>query len=139
MADGWRNERMLLRIAALLVTLSLVAERAVGRSFPVRFLVLVILRRAEAVATAFVAGAANAAVVDWPDPGEAPEMHGHPVEAACLALRLRMLAAILCDLVGAACDSVGDGPCTGSVQGAAAPVLLLVFPARRPLAPHDTS
>jgi hypothetical protein len=136
MEGAWRNERMLLKVAALLVALSLLAERAAGRSFPVRFLLLAILWRAEAVARAFVTRETPA---DWPDLDETPGMRGHPVEAAWLAMRLRMLAAILCDLVAAACHSVGDSSCAGFVPGGSAPVLLFVFPARRPLPPHDTS
>lgn len=136
MEGAVRNERMLLRIAAVLVSLSLIAERAAGRSFPVRFLLHAILWRAEAVARAFVARETQ---TDWPDFGETPEMCGHPVGAASLALRLRLLAAILCDFVAAACGTVGDSSCAGSVPGGSAPVLLLVFPVRPRFRPYDTS
>jgi len=136
MAGAWRNDRMLLRIAAVLVALSLVAERAAGRSFPVRFLLLAILRRADAVATAFVAGTA---CIDWADLGEAPGMHGQPVEAAWLALRLRMLAAILCDLVDADCRAAVRHLFAGVAPDGAEPVLLLFFPVRPRFRPYDTS
>jgi hypothetical protein len=46
---------MLRRIAAILLALATVAERAANRSRPVRWLVLWILQRAEAVASAYVA------------------------------------------------------------------------------------
>jgi len=130
-----RNERTLLRIAALLVSLSLLAERAAGRSFPVRFLVLAILGRAEVVARAFVAGATQ---TEWPCLGEAPEFAGHPTDAAWLALRLRMLAAILVDFLDAACRAAGrDLPAGGAPRPA--PVLLLLMPATRRPRPRDTS
>ena len=46
---------MLRRIAAMLLALATLAERAAGRSRPVRWLVLWALSRAEAAASAFVA------------------------------------------------------------------------------------
>jgi hypothetical protein len=150
---------MLLKIAALLVSLSLVAERAAGRSYPVRFLVLLILRRAEAVATAFVAATAEAAGAtadDLPWLDEAPEDGAGPLDAAWLALRFRLLAALLelCRAAGRSDDisggTTGDwarsGNWAGNADGNRAPppetqfpVLLLVFPAKRGLPAYDTS
>ena len=153
MDGATRNGGMLLKVAALLVSLSLVAERAAGRSFPVRFLVLALLRRAEAVATAFVAAtaeAAGAAADDFPWLDEPAETGAGPLDAAWLALRFRLLAAVLklCRAAGRSHDTTGDFP--GNRAGDAAgngarlpaaswPVLLLVFPARRGLLVHDTS
>jgi hypothetical protein len=146
---------MLLKIAALLVSLSLVAERAAGRSYPVRFLVLLILRRAEAVATAFVAAAAEAAGAtadDLPWLDEAPEAGAGPLDAAWLAFRFRLLAALLelCRAAGRSHDATGNrsGNWAGNMSGKrggtraphqAMPILLLVFPAKRGLPGCDTS
>ena len=146
--DG-RNGGMLLKIAALLVSLSLVAERAAGRSLPVRFLVLVFLRRAEAVATSFVAATAEAAgatAEDFPWLDDTAESGASPLHAAWFALRFRALAEVL-DLCRAAHryeDTCGNT--SGSRAGNCAPhpatplpILLLVLPARRGLPVYDTS
>jgi len=148
MDDAVRNGGMLLKIAALLVSLSLVAERAAGRSFPVRFLVLVLLRRAEVVATSFVAATAEAAGAtadDLPWLDDSPESGAGPLDAAWLAVRFRLLAALLdlCRTVGRSGDTA-DG--WAGWRGTSAPhpatlfpILLLVFHARRSLPVHDTS
>ena len=130
-----RDRRTLSRIAALLLALALLAERAAGRSFPVRFLVLSLLWRAEAVARAFVADATGADCPDLPCFDEPLAMRGGPADAAVLALRLRMLAAVLGVLSGA------DGRCAdrsagrvlhfGGAPGREDAILLLVFPACR--------
>jgi len=86
------NDRTLGRIAATLVALAVLAERASGRSFPIRWLVLCLLCRAEAVAHDFVAATTGLALRD---PEEGWETGNSPAAAACLALRLRMLAALL--------------------------------------------
>ena len=152
-----RNGGTLLKIAALLVSLSLVAERAAGRSLPVRFIVLALLRRAESVATAFVAAAAEAAGAtadDFPWLDEAPEDGASPLDAAWLALRFRLLAALLdlCRSAGRSGDDTGDTAGNWAdnraanradnrtrLPAAAFPFLLLVLPARRGLPVHDTS
>ena len=90
-AAGW-DFRALSRIAALLVALAVLAERAGSRSLPVRWFVLAILRRAEAVAHAFVVEATQSA---WPYFDEDSEMDNRPVDAAWLAWRFRLLAAML--------------------------------------------
>lgn len=133
-----RNERMLLRIAALLVAFSLLAERAAGRSFPVRFLVLAILRRAEAVARALVALETGA---DGPCLEEPLAFSYRVVDAAWLALRFRLLAAILVDVVDAGCDSGCRQPFAGVAPESVVPctVLLLVFPSCPRPRPLDTS
>ena len=166
MDGGVRNEGMLPKIAALLVALSLVAERAAGRSWPVRFLLLLILRRAEAVATAFVAReteAAGASDDDFPWLDEIAEDGSSPLDAAFLALRFRALAEVLelcraawrCD--GTSGNAAGDragryaraGAISGMIFGTGGgnaprlPVLLIVsLPAphvHRLPRPPDTS
>ena len=155
MDGGVRNEPMLLKIAALLVSLSLVAERAAGRSWPVRFLILVILRRAEAVATAFVAATAEAAGVtaaDFPWLDEAAESGASPLDAAWLALRFRLLAAVLdlCRAAGLSHNTTGNTSGnwarSGNISGNSAPhpatqfpILLLVIPGRRGVPVNDSS
>jgi len=144
---------MLLKIAALLVSLSLVAERAAGRSLPVRFIVLVLLRRAESVATSFVAATAEAAGAtadEFPWLDDSPESGAGPLDAAWFALRFRLLAALLdlCHAAGRSGDDTGDAAGNGAenradnrarLPAAAFPFLLLVLPARRGLPVHDTS
>jgi hypothetical protein len=156
---GVRNEPMLPKIAALLVAFSLLAERAAGRSWPVRFLLLLILRRAEAVATSFVVReteAAGASENDFPWLDEIAEDGSSPLHAAWFALRFRALAEVL-DLCRAACrcdDTAGNisrdwtgnrarsgnraGAISGMIFGAGAgnaprlPVFLIVrFPGRQ--------
>ncbi len=102
-------------IAATLLALSLLAERAAGRSLPVRFLVLAILGRAETFARAFVARSMATLIAeaieagcdcpDWPypdllAPDEPSAPHYGAAEAHLLALRLRILAALLGMLAG---------------------------------------
>ena len=146
-----RNGGMLLKIAAFLVSLALIAERAAGRSLPVRFLVLAILRRAESVATAFVAREIEPH--GWgPDLSclvESPGMHFGAADAEFMALRLRMLAAVLVNLAEAAGGL--DDRAGWAAHGAAdrpprtgvallLPLLLVVrLPAARHGRPHDTS
>ncbi|KAB2957640.1 MAG: hypothetical protein F9K19_01905 [Rhizobiaceae bacterium] len=150
---------MLLKIAALLVSLSLVAERAAGRSFPARFLVLAILRRAESVATSFVAAtveAAGATADDFPWLDDSAESGASPLDAAWLALRFRLLAGVLdlCRAAGRCGDTTGNCARSGNTSGNRAgntagnraplpatphPILPLVHPVRRTLPVHDTS
>ena len=141
MDGGLQNERMLLKIAALLVSLSLVAERAAGRSLPVRFVLLALLRRAEAIARAFVVRETR---IDLPEPAQTPVFHGHPAEAAALALGLRMLALILADFVETGCLTASDEPFSGVAPCDPAPILLFLVsgPRRRVVSanrPWDTS
>jgi hypothetical protein len=95
-------------IATTLLALALLAERAVGRSLPVRFLVLAILFRAEAIARRFVARAAATLIAEAVEAGcpdipfpdlacldEPGGLHYGAADAALLALRLRVLAAVL--------------------------------------------
>jgi len=155
MEGALQDRGTLRRIAALLLALALLAERTAGRSFPVRFLVLAILCRAETIARAFVAEAILAdrpcpdlpcpewPCPDWLCPDELPAMHYGAADAEILALRLRMLAAVLGVLAGADrfSDDRSEG-CAHRPEGASGlPVILVVrLPAaRRPHQPHDTS
>ena len=83
------------RIAALLLSLAGLAERAAARSAPVRFIVLWLLRQAETVAADFVGIEWNATF--WDDPsGFAPDHLGYgPADALALALSLRLLALVV--------------------------------------------
>ncbi len=87
-----REGRRLRQIVTLLLSLAALAEKAGRRSVPVRWFVLVLLRHAEAVARDFVAETTGTTL---PCP-EAPLGAGtRPADAALLAGRLRMLAALL--------------------------------------------
>jgi hypothetical protein len=79
-------------IAAILLALAGLAERAAGAPLPVRWLVLWFLRQAEGVATEFVAGSPGLALgAGVPDPTTWP--HGsRPSDAIDLALTLSRLA-----------------------------------------------
>lgn len=90
------DERTLRRIIALLVSFAVLAERAAGRSFPVRWLVLSILRYAEGVARDHVIDTAP-----WAGPylEDAIEPGNSPMDAILLGQRLRMLAAVLSALL----------------------------------------
>ena len=107
-------------IATTLLALALLAERAAGRSFPVRFLVLAILFRAEAIARRFVARSAATLIAEAVDAGcpdlpfpdlacldEPDGLHYGAAHAALLALRLRVLAAVL-GMFADAEDSLDD-------------------------------
>lgn len=91
------------RIAVLLFALARVATRAGAMPFPVRIIVLAILRRAEAVAWAFALGTACIAPargrsdhVQHVAPAAAQDGRGYaPADAARLALSLQALALIV--------------------------------------------
>ena len=103
--DAGLDERTLRRIIAMLVALAVLAERAAYRSFPVRWLVLSLLRHAEAVARDHIADATG---WDWPDLEQVFGIDGigagfdtgqgagsGPADALALGWRLRALAALL--------------------------------------------
>jgi hypothetical protein len=130
-----RDIRALRRIAATLVALATLAELASGRSFPVRWLVLAILRPAEAVAAQFVAEMTYAAL---PARRENPACRNGPGDALLLAWRFRTLAAALAALLGLA--SLPEHWNTGL----AGFVLVVFRPGPRPVTaacpgPNDTS
>lgn len=90
-ARGRKGRDRLERIAALLLSLAGLAERAAIRSAPVRFIVLWILRQAETVAADFVADTTPGMPI-W-DGQSSPDCSGHtPADALALALSLRLLA-----------------------------------------------
>ncbi len=97
MGFSGKEVRELGRIVALLVALAVLAERAGGRAFPLRFLVLSLLLPAEAVARRFVAEVTGIDPASFDDAARFS-----PLDAAVLAMRLRVLAAVLGALVDAA-------------------------------------
>ena len=96
-----REYQQLDRIAALLVALAVLAERAGGMAFPVRFIVLTILRRAETAAHGFVVEVSQ---TTCPYLEDELETDIRPLDAAWLAWRLRLLAAVLGALLRLASD-----------------------------------
>lgn len=91
---------MLRRIIARLVALAVVAERAAGRCWPVRLLILLLLRRAEAGIARFV----------LEETGTPPEVFegmaavgDGPADMLGLAARFRAVAAILAALLPDMC------------------------------------
>ena len=112
-------------MAATLMALALLAERAAGRSLPVRFLLLVLLGRAECIARAFVA---REIAADWPDAPcleEPGDTHYGAADAVLLALRLRMLAAVLDVLAGTLADADAG---LADVQPGGAPHISALLP-----------
>ena len=93
------GERRLRRLMVLLVGLAVLAERAAGRSWPIRRLVLWMLRRAEFAAGDFVFAATGTPPSAFAGI-EADE--NSPAEACRLAASFRMLAAILGGLLSIA-------------------------------------
>ena len=86
------NRSVLMRIAALLLALADLAERAAGASRPVRHQVLWALRQADEVVSEFVTGSACDAACQLP-PASTPVRCGFdPADAEHLAASLRMLA-----------------------------------------------
>ncbi len=150
-------------IARTLLALALLAERAAARSFPVRFLVLAILYRAEAIARRFVAREAATLVAEALEAGypdvplpdlacldEPAGLHYRAADAMLLALRLRVLAAVLdmfsdaeefCDdgsaVFSDGCSSDWPVVAPGAVGTSLPPLLLIVrrSAARRPARP----
>ncbi len=91
--DAGLHEKTLRRIIALLVSFAGLAERAAGRSLPVRWFVLTILRYAEGVALGYVADTTgldcSSCFADDPEAGCKAD------DASVLAWRFRALAALL--------------------------------------------
>jgi len=129
-----RDHQTLSRIAAMLLALAVLAERAGSRSFPVRWFVLSILWHAEAVARAFVVAETQ---MHWPCIDDDRECR--PVDAAWLAFRFRALAAMLGALLprtyGFECCRIDCAP-----RRFAHPLyLFFIIPGGWALAPDDTS
>ena len=117
--EGVLHDRGTFRgIARTLLALALLADRTARRSFPVRFLVLAILYRAEAIARRFIAREAATLIAEALDAGctvpdlacldEPGGLHYGAADAALLSLRLRVLAAVL-DMFADADDILDDG------------------------------
>ncbi|APH71483.1 hypothetical protein [Aquibium oceanicum] len=97
MHTGLPDDRTLRRLAALLVAMAVLSERAAARSFPVRWIVLSLLRVGAAVTETFVVEVTQ---LEWPCPDGAWDFRGDVLDAAWLALRLRALAAVIEALAG---------------------------------------
>ena len=97
--DGGLDDRTLRRIIALLVSFAAMAESAATRSFPVRWLVLAILRCAETVALDHVAKQLQ---VDFSALADERSQGHDAYDAALLAWRLRTLASLLGTLLAPA-------------------------------------
>ena len=87
------DEKALLRIIQMLLSLAVLAERASGRSLPVRWLVFWILRPAEAVAQAFVCDVAQEQFLFFADSACLDDEGS--TQILQLAMRFRALAAAL--------------------------------------------
>ena len=121
------DERRLRRIIATLVALAALADRAACRSFPVRWVVLALLRYAETVALDYVVEVAPWA---WPYVEDEPESGSSPIDAVLLGRRLRMLAALLGALLPPACheddwtarrDAAPTGPASNARRRSVTP------------------
>ena len=140
--DGGLDDRTLRRIIALLVSFAALAESAATRSLPVRWLVLAILRYAEAVALDHVTEATQ---VDFSALADERTLGHDAYDAALLAWRLRTLASLLSTLLAPArhpddwtLESWTDGR-TALPCGLASLVGLFALVAGRRPAFHDTS
>jgi hypothetical protein len=98
---GWDRDA-LKRIVILLFALANLADLAAGAPFYRRRLVLGILNHGEVVARAFVIGMATGAPISWDE----LESSG---DVACLAVRLRALALMLCAMLAGAALSALPG------------------------------
>lgn len=132
--------RTLERMVSMLVALAVLAERAADRSFPVRWLVLSLLRRADQVACAFVA---HAVPFDDAFVADAGGIGNEPADAILLGARLRALAAWLAALLAAHLPFRGHVRAVegGPGRSAALPgwFVLVSAHAGRTGVPYDTS
>ena len=95
-AKAGRERDKLKRVAARLLALADLAERAAGRSWPVRWLVLWFLSQADATVRDFVARSASKAPGGYRPPVLESGCYGHgPADAFNLAVSLRSLAWIV--------------------------------------------
>lgn len=130
-----RDFQTLSRIVAILIALAALAERAAVKPFPIRWIVLAILRQAEGVAAAFVAETIPA---DWPCVDQSLETGSDPADAMWLAWRFRMLAALLgavlqCECL-ADCRRIAGPPARTAMPGLPLPTMVGPLPV-----PADTS
>ena len=84
-----------MRIAAILLALADLAERAAGASRSVRYQVLWALRQADDVAREFVTGSPCEAGDQWPSASTPVRCGFDPADAENLAASLRMLAFVV--------------------------------------------
>ena len=126
-------DRRLQRIIMLLLALAGLADRAGGAPFPVRLVVLSILRHAEGVAWQFVAGASAPPQDDGA--GSTFFYRNSPAEAARLALGLRMLAMIVAERAAQAPACVSPLSLRDFALAGAHPLV----PAAAAFPAHDTS
>jgi len=99
-AQNDRELRELDGIVAILLSLAGLAERAAGALLPVRWLVLMFLRQADAVATEFVASSTGSvAHRTWSAQRMSVHHGSHPADAIDLALSLSRLAAAIAGMV----------------------------------------
>lgn len=138
MDGAGRNGRKLRGIIALLVSLASVADAAAGRAFPIRWLVLAILRRAECAAQVYVAEATQ---MEWADLEVEMEAGVDPGDAALLAWRFRWLAAVLGALLGPAdrLDGEPDQFDRASLSLAPRARRRIAVPGGGSISPYDTS
>lgn len=132
------RDRGLERIVAMLVALAVLAERAAVRSFPVRWVVLCLLRRAEPVVRSCVAEVTQC---EWPCPHDVSDTRYRPADAELLAAFFRAMAAALAALLPPAHCLPGRSRLVDGTRGGIAPRCgwLAVAPWRRPVEPNDTS
>ena len=130
------DDRTLSRIAAMLVALAVLAERSGSMPFPVRWIVFVILRRAETVALGFVVEATQ---TTWPYLEEYLETGNRPVDAAFLGWRLRLLAEALRTHVRLAGCAGSWNALTVRAPRCLAPRFILMTPSGWQREPCDTS
>ena len=90
-AEIGTNRNVLMRIAAILLALADLAERAAGASRPVRYQVLWALRQADEVVSEFVTGS-TCEGGQWPTASTTACCGFDPADAENLAASLRMLA-----------------------------------------------
>ena len=89
------DRSVLMRIAAILLALADLAERAAGASRPVRYQVLWALRQADEVVSEFVTGSPCEARDQWPSAATPVRCGFDPADAEHLAASLRMLAFVV--------------------------------------------
>lgn len=138
MLSGEWDERGTRRIIALLLSLANLAERAAARSLPVRWLVLVLLRRAQAVVLPLVVEVAGIDPACFDD----PEAGFRPVDAMLLAASLRMIATLLSACLSGSTIALTVRAPRGHAARTACSLLFhsaLANPLGLPQAPWDTS
>jgi hypothetical protein len=130
------SDRMLEHIVALLLAMAVQTERAACRSFPIRWLVLTILRHGELAACGYLAEVTRC---EWPWREDRAELRFDPADAILLAARFLMLAAVLASLLCAARVYPGRVPIDGGHRLTLRAIPPAVIPAGLAAGPYDTS